>query len=410
MSSLLHALRSPGTVLLDAPRPDADTGRRGALLFASPREILRTDRLGEVPALLDRLDAALGVGHHVAGALSYEAGYALEPDRFVGADPDPTLPVGWFGVYDAPEAVSAEALDAALAGLPMPRLGEVQFALDAAAYAERIDAVRCHIREGDVYQINLTAPFRFRLDGDALGLFAALRARQEVAYGAFLRLGEAAVASVSPELFFRVDAAEAGAPEAGRTITARPMKGTAPRGGTAAADQRLGEALQASPKDRAENLMIVDLLRNDLARVAEAGSVRVPALFEAERYATVTQMTSTIQADLLPDATLGDAMRALFPCGSVTGAPKLRAMEIIRGLEVAPRGVYCGAIGYAAPAASGLAASGWTGAFNVAIRTAVVSGGEGRYDVGSGIVWDSEAEAEYAECLLKARVLTDLAS
>ena len=184
------------------------------------------------------------------------------------------------------------------------------------------------------------------------------------------------------------------------------MKGTAPRGTSARHDDALAAALQASPKDRAENLMIVDLLRNDLARVSEAGSVRVPALFEAERYETVTQMTSTVTGALRDDVGLGGVLRALFPCGSITGAPKLRAMRILRDLEAGPRGVYCGAIGYAAPGGtSGLGEA----AFNVAIRTAVVADGAGRYDVGSGIVWDSDADAEYAECLLKARVLTDLA-
>ena len=183
------------------------------------------------------------------------------------------------------------------------------------------------------------------------------------------------------------------------------MKGTAGRGESAEADAALVDTLLSNPKDRAENLMIVDLLRNDLARVAETGSVRVPALFEAERYETVTQLTSTVAADLRSEVGVAEAMRALFPCGSVTGAPKLRAMEIIGEVETRPRGVYCGAIGYASPCARGLGEA----VFNVAIRTAVVdASGSGRYDVGSGIVWDSEPDAEYAECLLKARVLTDL--
>ena len=165
--------------------------------------------------------------------------------------------------------------------------------------------------------------------------------------------------------------------------------------GTVVDIDALADALRASPKDRAENLMIVDLLRNDLSRVTAPGSVRVPALFDAERYETVTQMTSTVTGDLRADAGLGDVLRALFPCGSITGAPKLRAMGIIRDLEIGPRGAYCGAIGHAAP--------GGTAAFSVAIRTAVVANGVGRYDVGSGIVWDSDADAEFAECL------TDLA-
>ena len=398
---LADALRLPGTVLLDAPRPDADTGRRGARLFSDPRRRLVARTYAEVRPLLAALDAALADGLHVAGVLSYEAGYALEPARFPRPpSPEPGVPLAWFGAYDAPLDVPAEAVGAALSA-SAPPLGPPAFALSEEAYRTAIAAVKAHIREGDVYQINLTGPFRFVLDGDPLALCAALRRRQHVAYGAFLRLGEGpeglAVASVSPELFFRVDRDPAG----GRTITARPMKGTAARGATPAADDALADALRASEKDRAENLMIVDLLRNDLGRVAEPGSVRVPALFEAERYETVTQMTSTVTAALRPEAGLADVLGALFPCGSITGAPKLRAMRVIRDLETGPRGVYCGAIGHAAPDG--------TAAFSVAIRTAVTQGGRGRYDVGSGVVWDSEAGAEYAECLLKARVLTDLA-
>ena len=393
---LAAALRRPGAVLLDAPRPDADTGRRGARLFADPRRQLAARTYDEVAPLLDGLDAALAEGLHVAGFLSYEAGFALEPSRFPDPPPvDPAVPLGWFGVYDVPEDVAPDALDAALAEAGPVSVGRPAFGFERPAYRAAVAQIHDRIRAGDVYQVNLTAPLRAALDGEPLALYAALRARQSVAYGAFVQEAEFAIASVSPELFFRVDLREGG-----RTITARPMKGTAPRGASAADDDGLADALRRSPKDRAENLMIVDLIRNDLARVSAAGSVRVPALFEAERYETVTQMTSTVAADLRNDATLSDVFRALFPCGSITGAPKLRAMEVIREVETGPRGVYCGTIGYAAPDG--------TAAFNVAIRTAVVADGAARYDVGSGIVWDSEADAEYAECLLKARVLTDL--
>ena len=413
---LADALRRPGTVLLDGPRPDADTGRRGASLFSGPREALVARTAAEVGSVLDALDVALGAGRWVAGALAYEAGYALHPSAGAAPPPGagPDVPLAWFGVYDAPDAVGGADLDRALAAAGGAAVRDLAFAWDRAAYAERLAAVRAHIREGDVYQVNLTAPFRFGLDGPSFALYAALRARQPVSYGAFLRLpddagggrGEAAVASVSPELFFRVDPPRPGAAGGPRTVTARPMKGTAPRGATPPDDDRRAAALARDPKNRAENLMIVDLLRNDVSRVSEPGSVRVPALFEAERYETVTQLTSTVQATLRPDAGLADVLRALFPCGSVTGAPKLRAMQIVRGLEDGPRGVYCGAIGYAAPDG--------TAAFSVPIRTAVVGPGgadrkpAGRYDVGSGVVWDSDAAAEYAECLLKARVLTDL--
>ena len=385
------ALRQPGAVLLDAPRPDADTGRRGALLFQRPVRQIVARTHAEVPAALDALDVALADGLHVAGLVSYEAGEALAPYPF--PERPSSVPLVWFGAYDGVIEVDSAGVKAALPDSAV-RVANPAFALAPEAYRAAVAAVRRRIRAGDVYQINLTAPISFHLDGDPLALYAALRRRQSVAYGAFLRLPGVSVASVSPELFFRVD------PEGeGRTITARPMKGTAPRAASARADDALADALRASPKDRAENLMIVDLLRNDLARVSETGSVRVPALFQAERYETVTQMTSTVTATLRPETGLADAFRALFPCGSVTGAPKLRAMQIIRELESAPRGVYCGSIGHAAPDG--------TAAFNVAIRTAVVTDdGAGRYDVGSGIVWDSDPDAEYAECLLKAQVLT----
>ncbi len=397
---LAHVLRRPGTVLLDGPLADADTSQSGAWLFTDPAEILRADRYAEVLPLLSRLDAALARGQHVAGWMAYEAAYAFERARF--GEPEHAGPLAWFGVYEAPRWITAHDVDAALAA--RGRISGLRAEITEASYAERIARVRHHIREGDVYQINLTWPLAFDAD-DSLDVYGSLRAAQPTAYGAFLRTEELNVLSLSPELFFRVAPRASGE----RVITARPMKGTAPRGATPEADRALASGLVADEKNRAENLMIVDLLRNDLGRVAKAGSVRVPQLFHAERYPTVTQMTSTVQADLSPEAGLGDVFRALFPCGSVTGAPKLRAMEIIRDLEDGPRGVYCGAIGYAAPSgAGGLGAA----AFNVPIRTATLrttaSGARGEYRVGSGVVWDSDAASEWAECWLKARPLTDL--
>ncbi|WP_218827581.1 aminodeoxychorismate synthase component I [Rubricoccus marinus] len=395
---LAETLRRTGTVLLDGPLADADTGRAGAWLFADPHKVLRADTLADVKPVLAQVDNALAGGHHVAGWLAYEAGYAFESERFSGADYH--APLAWFGVYDAPTEVAPDDLDRALG--TRGKVANLTAGLREATYAERIGRVRQHIRDGDVYQINLTWPLAFEAEGDPLGLYGALRAAQPTAYGALVRSGDLDVLSLSPELFFRIQASGGG-----RTITARPMKGTAARGATPEADDALAAGLTADEKNRAENLMIVDLLRNDLGRVAAPGSVRVPRLFHAERYPTVTQMTSTVQADLAPEAALSDVFRALFPCGSVTGAPKLRAMEIIRDLEDTPRGVYCGAIGYAAPASGG--GLGWA-AFNVPIRTATFRGARGEYRVGSGVVWDSDAASEWAECWLKARPLTDLAS
>ena len=405
---LADALRRPGAVLLDGPLADADTGRAGAWLFAAPRETFVARTLDEVAPLLDALDAALAGGHHVAGWLAYEAAAALEP-RLAPRARLPAEPLAWFGAYDAPEAISETELRAAFG--TEGRVTDVHAGITEAEYHAGVARVREHIRQGDIYQVNLTWPLAFEVAGDGLDLYGAMRERQPTAYGAWVRTSEVDVLSLSPELFFRVGSApEAGSPEASggaRVITARPMKGTAPRGNTPRADDALARALTADAKNRAENLMIVDLLRNDLARVAAPGSVRVPQLFHAERYPTVTQMTSTVQADLARATTLGAVLRALFPCGSVTGAPKLRAMRVIREFEAAPRGVYCGAVGYAAPAPGGGLGSA---SFNVPIRTAVVREGRGEYRVGSGIVWDSDAGAEWEECWLKARPLTDLAS
>ncbi len=391
-------LAEPGTVLLDSARTDADSGSGGALLFTRPHRTIEAHTLADVRPALAALDAALAEGHHVAGMLAYEAGAALVDglDPYDGAS-DPDVPLVWFGVYDAPEHVDATDL------LPAAdvTVHDLTFALARGDYRERIARVHAHIRDGDVYQLNVTAPLTFATDATPAGLYAALRHGQAVPYGAMLTLPDAAVLSVSPELFVRIDAGDAG-----RTITARPMKGTTPRGATPAEDDRLAAALVARDKDRAENLMIVDLLRNDVSRVADAGSVQVPALFAAERYTTLTQMTSTVTARLRSDVGLADVLAATFPCGSVTGAPKRRAVEILRTLEDGPRGAYCGAIGYAAPAPGGGLG---TAAFSVAIRTVTLAGGQGRYGVGSGVVWDSRADDEYDECLLKARVLESLA-
>lgn len=378
---------APGSVLLDTQRPGPGE-EAGALLFARPRHVLVAHRPSEVASLLEALAAEARRGRYVAGYLAYEAAYALDRTGF----PDPPAPAGplaWFGVYDAPERLAPADLETRLAAAAPATVSPPRLAWDRATYRTRVEAVRRHIREGDVYQINLTAPLRFRFAGDPLGLYRRLRHAQRVAYGAVVRTETAWILSLSPELFVRRD---------GDRLTARPMKGTARRGPDVAADEAVARSLAASAKDRAENLMIVDLLRNDLAVVAEPGSVRVPALFTVERYETLWQMTSTVTARARPGVTVADVLRALFPCGSVTGAPKRRAMQLIRHLEPGPRGVYCGAIGVVRP--------GGDFVFSVPIRTVELIGAEGRMGVGSGIVWDSDPDAEYAECLLKGRFLT----
>ena len=350
--------------------------------FARPARIIRADAPREVPEALAALDRARACGGWIAGYAAYELGHAFEP-RLAALLPEGRgLPLLEFGVFEAPEAVPAQA------PATEASLGGVRPDWDLAAYRAAFARAAAYIRAGDIYQVNLTMPLRGRWRGEPRAIRAALAARQPVGHGALVRLPGATLVSCSPELFFAVDAEG--------TIEARPMKGTAPRDPDPARDAGLRDWLQHDVKNRAENLMIVDLLRNDISRIARVGSVRVPELFAVESYATLHQMVSRVTGRLLPDTPLSAILAALFPCGSVTGAPKLRAMEIIRDLEPQPRDAYCGAIGWAGP--DGRAA------FNVAIRTLTLqAGGTAILNVGGGVVADSLAEAEYEEALWKAR-------
>ena len=366
---------------------------RGArfLSFTGPQRVLEARRPEEVSAVLQAIDQALLDGRFVAGYLAYEAAAAFglrvretAPGALPADAGGPNRPpLAWFGVYAPPASVEI-ALPPVAGSLPAPRVS-----LDAARYASAVARIQELIARGDTYQVNFTFPLETDLDHDPWRLFQGLVAVQPVPYAAYLDLGRFVLASASPELFFERE---------GALLRTRPMKGTAARGKDLEDDGRNVAALRASAKDRAENLMIVDMLRNDLGRVAETGSVRVPALFEVERHPTLLQMTSTVEAR--SPAALSVIFEALFPCASVTGAPKVRTMEIIAELELEPRGVYTGAIG-------------WAGAgracFSVAIRTAVADRARRlvRYSVGSGVVADSRADAEYAECLLKGRILEE---
>ena len=361
----------------------------GPALFAGALDHVVADDASAVAPALARLDQLRAQGLWIAGYAAYEAGLALEP-RLARLMPERRDgPLLAFGAYAAPQdagAVLAQAADQAGAARLAPRHPLISRADYGAAFAKVAD----YIAAGDCYQINLTFPFESRLEsGTPLGLYGALRARQAVGFGAYADLGTAPVViSRSPELFFAVDAA-------GR-IEARPMKGTAPRSSDPTVDAHLAEALRTSPKDRAENLMIVDLLRNDIARISAVGSVRVPELFTIDSFATVHQMSSRVVGQLAGAPGLAGLMAALFPCGSITGAPKIRAMEIIREVERHPRGVYCGAIGWMAP--DGRAS------FAVAIRTLrLFQGGRVVLNVGGGVVYDSTEPGEWEEALWKAR-------
>jgi para-aminobenzoate synthetase/4-amino-4-deoxychorismate lyase len=372
------------TVFLD----DATPGRERLTRFAGFREAIVAWEPAEVPAALAAIDLARQGGRHVAGYFSYELGYLLEP-RLVSLLPKTrAVPLLWFGVFDDEEIID-DAVTAALTEAAGGRAyaGPLRHGWNAGSYGERFDRVHRYIADGDIYQANLSFRSRFAFAGDPMALYLKLRERSAAAYGAFIDDGERQILSLSPELFFKMSV--------DGELTARPMKGTIARGADSALDEAARATLAASEKDRAENLMIVDLLRNDLGRIAEIGSVNVPNLFEVETYPTLHTMVSTVTAKLKTGADVAIILRALFPCGSVTGAPKIRAMEIIRELEESPRGLYCGAIGHFAPDGSAR--------FNVAIRTLTIRDGAGELGIGGAVVRDSSSGSEYEECLLKAR-------
>ena len=361
-----------------------------SLMFADPFEIVAAHDPADVDAALGRLETALAEGFHAAGYFAYEFGYALEPRLAHRMPARRDLPLLWFGLFRQPRVMTQdEVRTLLLAAGETPTTTPATPDWTLADYAQRFATAHQNIASGDIYQLNLTFKVKFQLDGSPLTLYRALRQRQPVAHGAFIDTGEMSLLSLSPELFFARD---------GDRIVSRPMKGTAARGVTAKADARARATLATDPKQRAENLMIVDLMRNDIGRMAEIGSVSVSDLYTVETFKTVHQMTSGVQARLRSGVNLRDTVKALFPPGSVTGAPKIRAMELISELENTPRGVYCGAIGYLGP--------GDTARFNVAIRTAVIDRqGKGEMGIGSAVVADSVAADEYAECLLKMKFL-----
>lgn len=368
-----------------------------ARLLSGLQTCLSASSAAELPELFAALDAARAKGRWIALAAAYELGAALEPALKPAPVPSSPLLRAW--IFEACEEFSGTALadwwQARLAALsPQAReAGLLRLApvWDEARHAHACQTILDYIRAGDCYQVNLTFPLHGESYGHPLALAARLREAQPVAHGVLIHDGEDWIISRSPELFLS---------RRGDTLHCRPMKGTAARSADPAADRAAAAGLQASEKDRAENLMIVDLIRNDLGRLAPAGGVRVERLFALESYRTVYQLTSSVSAAPV-SAGLEDILRALFPCGSVTGAPKIRAMQIIEQLENGPRGLYCGALGWLAP----------DGDFslNVPIRTLLLQGhGQCRLDVGSGIVADSVSAAEYRECLAKARFLTQL--
>ena len=352
-------------------------------LFTKPIKELKTRNLDQVEDLLREVEAYQEQGFYAVGYVSYEAAPAFEKKFAVHPAPLMGEYLLYFTIHEKVETLpfpeDYEAVD-----LPANWKEEVE----APAYQEAIKTIHHHIRQGDTYQVNYTVQLSQELKADPLAIYNRLVVEQKAHYNAFIQHDDVSILSISPELFFEQD---------DRLLTTRPMKGTTRRGLTNQADLKEASWLEADPKNRAENMMIVDLLRNDMNRISEIGSEQVTRLCQVEQYSTVWQMTSTIESRLRPEVDLVQAFQALFPCGSITGAPKISTMEIIQNTEIAPRGVYCGTIGILLPRGKRI--------FNVAIRTLQMQGTKAIYGVGGGITWDSKWEGEYQETKQKSAVL-----
>ncbi len=385
------AAASAGSVLLRSGIPNAEDNR--SYLFTGPTEILSTGDLQAIPDLFDRVEKALSAGHYVAGFLSYEAGYHFEPAALGRGRrlPKTYLPLAWFGVYETRLTLDRhDSTQEPSAREEVATVGreETAILLSRMEYRKAIDRIRRYIEAGDLYQANFTMKIRQAWSGDASALFKRIMANQPVPYGAFINTGEALLLSASPELFFQRN---------GKEILVRPMKGTARRGMDLKEDAERAAELASDDKNRAENIMIVDLLRSDLGRFCITGSVQARDLFAVARYPDLLQMTSTV-CGILPAGTgYYEIFRSLFPCGSITGAPKIRTMQVIRELEEDAREIACGAIGFFAP--------DQRATFSVAIRTMMLRSDTIEMRVGSGVTYDSDADSEYDECLLKSRFL-----
>lgn len=370
------------SILLETLKRDRHNHR--TLYFCDPVAVISCNTQTRVVACLDQIDRWVKNGFYAAGYISYEAGYALEAAAGKAGSLS-SMPLLWFGIFDKPRPFTPPS------SRQKYTITTLRPSLSRKRYIAALKTVKKHISRGDTYQIDYTFMHRFMFSGADYALYRKLCRRQRVAYAAFLRTGRHSVISLSPELFFR---------KKGKSIMMQPMKGTICRGRYNVEDTHYANQLQACPKNRSENLMIVDLLRNDLGRVARPGSVAVRDLFAVQRYETLHQMISTVTARVSAKVSLLELCRSLFPSGSVTGAPKIRAMQVIGALENRPRGIYTGAIGYCAPNGEMT--------FSVAIRTLVIDrrSGRGELGVGSGVVHDSDPAKEYDECLLKGHFLT----
>ncbi len=353
-------------------------GPRGWLQFSSPGQVHCAHSHAKIPSVIKSVEMAAGEGRYCVGYISYEAAPAFDPALPAMTTSEPLV---WFREYSSCRRLKRLPGSNGTYQLSLKRAG-----LTRGAYRKKISAIKTLLKSGATYQVNFTFPIYLDFRGDPFALFAQLQESQQSNYSAFIDVGDRTVCSVSPELFFWKE---------GRIIESRPMKGTASRHPDPTVDRKIESSLRDSKKNAAENVMIVDMIRNDLGRISAAGTVKVRSLFDIEKYPTVFQATSTIRGQTR--SSLADTLKALFPCASVTGAPKVETMRIIKDLEAHPRGIYTGAIGYVSRGRS---------SFNVGIRTLdIARDGSAVYGTGSGIVWESDADCEYDECIAKSKVL-----
>lgn len=369
-----------------------DKGNHRSFLFSDPSRVISCYKLDEVKKSFLQLEDFVSKGYYAAGFISYEAGFSFE-ESLSGLKKDPHFPLLWFGIYKKPVIVTHKEKIEFLQHRHAPyRIRNLRPNISRKKYIDDVKRIKDFIRQGDTYQVNYTFKYKFDFHGSLFNFYEDLKKKQSVSYSAFVKTPRFSILSLSPELFFRKDR---------NRTEMRPMKGTLDRGRDMGEDRCNMEALKKSPKDRSENVMIVDLLRNDLGRISRSGTVKTVKLFEAERYETLLQMISIIRGVLKKDITPYDLFKAVFPSGSVTGAPKISTMKIINTLEKEPRNIYTGSIGFFAPDGEAV--------FNVAIRTLLVDNkkNKGEMGIGSGIVYDSGTYKEFEECKLKARFITE---
>ena len=387
--------RQKYSMLFETGYVDKDNNK--TYYFSKPLAILRAYDYAGLQKAFEKIEN-YSKKYYIAGYLSYEAGYYFEKDIFKPEEKSKE-PLLEFFVY---KNVSCfDHLTGKITGkFPLLRgrivnlscsVKNIKADVSRAEYHENIEKIKKYIQSGDTYQVNYTSRIKFDFSGDSCSFYETLKKKQSASYSAYLNLGRRKILSLSPELFLNVN---------GATVFSKPMKGTIRRGRTAGEDFEMKKALKNSVKNRAENIMIVDMIRNDLGRISRTGSVKTSKIFEIEKYNTLFQMVTTVSGKLLPGLTYFDIFKSLFPGGSITGAPKIRTMELIKSLEREKRRVYCGALGIIFPGSK-------KAVFNIPIRTVLLEGNKGEMGVGGGVVWDSSPEGEYREALLKAKFLTD---